>query len=222
MKVAIIIPVGPGHEHYPKIYDAPVGGSVIYVPDHHGLLGRSKARNMGMEMAPKDTEWFFFLDADDELELGAYAKMQRAVLAAPKAKAIFGSISGWTSRGIRRLFYNSYPKSWDELVELDTESVFCISALFRAPEALEIGFKEDLDTTETLEFSMAFIAKHPWVKSRLVFSLCHTDRPSAGGPRGYDTLDWHAELRPLMAWGKKRGRIPLTSEERNVPGRYWL
>ena len=216
VKISIITPVGPGHQRYTQPADS------ICVDDTHGKLGRSKARNMGMEIA-KDSDWFFFHDADDELVTDAHDIMLKAIADSPEAKAIFGSIGGWSSNG-RKIpvdEHNRYPENWDDVVNGDTNGLFSISALYRAPEALQLGFKEDLDTTETLEFSMAFIAQHPWVKVRDVFSLAHCDRPSAGGPRGYGPIDWHAQLRPLLAWWRKRGRVPLTADVRHSKKEYW-
>jgi glycosyltransferase involved in cell wall biosynthesis len=210
LRIAIIVPIGPGHQDYTQPPEA------ICVDDSKGALGRSKARNIGMRRAA-EADWFFFLDADDELAPNAKDEMLKAISESPGKKAIFGSIAGWTETGgpIRR---NAYPKTWEELVSTDPrEGLLSISGLFSAPEALEVGFNEDLDTTETMEFSLAFAAKHDWVKSRRVFSLSHCDRASAGGPRGYTSIDWHGEMRPLLRWWKKRGRKPLNDRR----GEYW-
>lgn len=75
---AIIIPVGPGHEILCNEALTSVNESFkknaglfseiipIQIDDHEGILGRSKARNTGIQKAMEmGIEWLFFLDADD-------------------------------------------------------------------------------------------------------------------------------------------------------------
>jgi len=88
MKCAVVIPVGPGHEYLVEDSIESVEEAfatnqgpfaefnVLRVDDMQGLLGRSAARNKGVEEAQKQgAEWVFFLDADDLMDSGAFGVM---------------------------------------------------------------------------------------------------------------------------------------------------
>ena len=71
MKLSVITPVGPGHQEVVKnamrsvafLRSGPFDAiRHVIIDDGEGRLGRSRARNLGMETA---ADWFFFLDADD-------------------------------------------------------------------------------------------------------------------------------------------------------------
>lgn len=96
LSCAVVIPVGPGHEAFSRDAAASVVRAWEHDPgpfsslqlavvlDTDGRLGRSRARNQGLDSHPAD--WHFLLDADDEM-------MPRAFLLVDlEAPATFGAV----------------------------------------------------------------------------------------------------------------------------------
>ena len=221
MKLTIIIPVGPGHE---DIYQRAVMSCelamrnpnvftevrVRTVFDLRGKHGRSKSRNMGMN-AYGDSDWYFFLDADDQMFPLALSAFKA------QAHAIFGEVmleKSHQTRLERQRLKNSYPDNWAMLVSNPVVGSLSMGAFFRASMAREISFHEGLDRAEDWEFYLAFAAKYTFIKLREPLCIIGNTQPSAGGPRGYKRIRWCEEVQPYVDYWKKRGRKPMTREER--------
>ena len=220
MNLAVIIPVGPGHSECAvsachsvlRASTGPFSKVVAYpVNDLAGKLGRSAARNAGMDK-DKDADWYFFLDADDEMEPKA---CDLAAASLRHHDAVFGAVcrQGVVTRE------NMPVESWDDLMTHGSRGTLSMGAFFRAEPARELGFHPMLDAGEDFEFYYAFLAGHSFRKIREPLVTIGSHLPPAGGPRGYDTLDWNAACEPFRAFWQKRGRIPLPPEERAQP--YW-
>lgn len=185
MKVAVIIPVGPGHEELAKRAVASVRSAwathrgpftefvVHVVDDTKGELGRSAARNRGMDEAPAD--WHFLLDADDEMYTGAFRLVDL------EASATFGAI---TLLG-RRYRRDVWPCTRDTLLARGAHGTLSMGCFVRGD--LGLRFDESLDAGEDFDFYMRL----PSFTKRLepLVSIGY-DQPSAGGPRGYESIDW--------------------------------
>ena len=103
MNVAVVIPVGPGHRECAKEAEASVAAAwdrtqgpfdameVRTVHDHNGAMGRSRARNLAMGIAPAD--WFFLLDADDQMMPDAFALVDTTQPATFGAVCLDGVVS---------------------------------------------------------------------------------------------------------------------------------
>ena len=225
MRVAVIAPVGPGHEDYLKSWQDSIvaahtpGVEVGMYWRHDDGRGRSAMRNYIMGRARAD--WFFFLDADDEMTPNALADFLRLHKEDPDCDAFIGSIGGIQANGndaIRGA--NQYPKNRLELAATTKlNGLFSISGFYRAAKAKAVGFHEDTDTAETYEFQCAFIAQYPWKKVREQFTRIRLDRPSAGGARGYEDLQWLDACRPVFDFWRKRCFVPMTRSQRK--GTYW-
>ncbi len=191
MGLVVITPVGPGHESI-----LPLAALSVLHLEHHkfteithviindtkGELGRSKARNLGME-TPAD--WFFFLDADDVMMPYAprFAKNQ--------ASAIFGAVqvNGRVPPS------NKWPCGRKELFEHGGEGTLSMGCFVRAEVAREVRFDETLDKGEVFAFYMRLPSFYK-VKPPLV--SINSKIPSAVGPRGYEELDWHKTCREVI------------------------
>ncbi len=185
MRLAVITPVGPGHQQF-------VSGAIesvqvaqnnntafsdvrhIVIDDGKGELGRSHARNRGMV---DDADWYFFLDADDRMRPDAL-NMQHF-----ETQAIFGTIS---LVGPKRTM-NVYPCGWREIALHGARGTLSMGFLCRADVARRLQFNETLDAGEDFEFYLR-LDDFTKIDRPLVDIGYHL--PSAGGPRGYDNIDW--------------------------------
>lgn len=184
MRLAVITPVGPGHEKIVELAKASVLHAApgpftdikhIIVDDHRGDRGRSRARNLGIERAA-GCDWLFFLDADDRLLAGALTRNDF------EAPATFGAVM--TSGRI--IDQNVWPCSWADIA---MRIVGTLSMGFFCRADLGMRFDETLDAGEDFEF---YLRLPGFTKRREPLVDIGYDAPSAGGPRGYDQIDWAA------------------------------
>src|SRR6185369_8553529 len=181
MRLAVITPVGPGHEEIVRGAIASVEAAApgpfsvrhVLIDDLYGNLGRSKARNRGMVAA----DWYFFLDADDRMRPDALT------LNDFDYEATFGAISldGKITKE------NVQPCGWQEIARHGAFGTLSMGFFCHADVAQELRFNEDLDAGEDFDFYMR-LPNFTKIEKPLVdigYSL-----PSAGGPRGYEKIDW--------------------------------
>ena len=183
MRLVVITPVGPGHEEYardcidsvriekdraPKEIWQSVEHKII--DDTEGKLGRSKARNIGME-TPAD--WYFFLDADDRMAKGCLE------LCDYKSPATFGAIAKIGGE----FCYNVFPCGWREVALFGAYGTLSMGFFYRGP----LRFNEALNAGEDYEFYMRLPSF-----TKVADPLCEIGyrRNSATGPRGYKRINW--------------------------------
>lgn len=183
MRVGIIIPVGPGHEHVAeeavdsverawKMTPGPFTDHlVVRVPDPEGHLGRSAARNWGMD-AFRDLDWHFLLDADDRMMPEAFMHVRRDSPATFGAVFLRGKVSP----------HNRYPVSRSDLFVHGAKGTLSMGCFVRGD--LGLRFNETLDVGEDFDFYMR-LPGFTKVKQPLVDIGWRV--PSAGGPRGYQS-----------------------------------
>jgi hypothetical protein len=182
MSLAIITPVGPGHEEAAErcIHSVQVATAGvqhvrhIIVEDHAGRMGRSYARNLGMV---DGVDWYFFLDADDTMMPGVTDWND------VNSPATFGAVC------LDRQVFNKnvYPCGWHEVATRGARGTLSMGFFVKASLARQMRFNEKLDAGEDFDFYMR-LPKFTKIEMPLVdigYSL-----PSAGGPRGYDRIDW--------------------------------
>ncbi len=185
MRLVIITPVGPGHEVYAEraiksVHEASwhrVGFTSVrhvVVSDKDGKLGRSKARNIGMA---DDADWYFFLDADDRLRGDALTRNDF------EAPATFGSLS----LNGRPFISNVWPCGWREVALHGARGTLSMGFFVRADLAQRLRFDEAMDRGEDFDFYMRLPGFTKLAEPLVDIGY---DLPSAGGPRGYDSIDW--------------------------------
>ena len=197
MKLTVITPVGPGHESILPLaalsvlhleYHEFTEIQHVIVNDTKGKLGRSKARNLGME-TPAD--WYFFLDADDVVMPYAPKFVKGQSVAVFGAVQINGRVPP----------INKWPCSTkEELFKHGGEGTLCMGFFVKAEVAREVRFDETLDRGEDFDFYMRLPSFYK-VKSPLV--SVNSKIPSAVGPRGYEELDWQKTCREIVDRYKK-------------------
>lgn len=184
MKCVVVIPVGPGHEQLAgnatesvvRSWDCERGPfdeiEIFQVPDPAGALGRSRARNIGLE---QPADWHFLLDADDEMLPGAFAELDQG------APATFGAIYFRA----RRYHADVYPCTRDTLFQHGARGTLSMGCFVRGD--LGLRFDESLDVGEDFDF---YLRLPGFTKRRDPLVSIGYDHPSAVGPRGYVRADW--------------------------------
>lgn len=179
----IITPVGPGHEIYAKECAQSVKNEIErairvkqfssikhqIVDDTEGKLGRSAARNIAM----CDSDWYFFIDADDVMMTGA---LDRNDFDAPATFGALRKLNGEYS-------FNVYPCGWNDVAQYGCYGTLSMGFFCRPGPR----FNEDMDGAEDFEFYMR-LPSFTKVAEPLV--AIGYNRPSATGPRGYHRFDW--------------------------------
>ena len=191
MNVVVVIPMGPGHETLAvaagaSVVDAwqwwrgPFADMAIdVVDDRLGELGRSRARNRGIQRNPQ-ADFYFLLDADDKMERMAFGCVD---LDAP---ATFGCVK---LEGINRQVpvSNVYPVTRETLLQFGARGTLSMGCFVRGDVARATPFDESLDVGEDFDF---YLRLPGFVKIAAPLVSIGYDQPSAGGPRGYDATDW--------------------------------
>lgn len=186
MRLVVVTPVGPGHEEFAldAIQSVRVArkrrglfSSVRHevIDDCRGELGRGRARNLGMV---EDADWYFFLDADDVMCADALESCEF------DAQAVFGSVS---FRDARRSRKNVYPCGWRELALHGARGTISMGFFCRADVARRLKFDETMNAGEDYDF---YLRLDSFIKIDRPLCDIGYELPSAGGPRGYVTIDW--------------------------------
>jgi len=208
MRIAVVMPVGPGHTGTVQVAvdsvlaaDLPSGWSVdpIVVMDDRAELGRSKARNVGAEEAG-DVDWLFWLDSDDSLTPQAFRILERELHKSPDLEALWGPIfqkytlwgPGKIALAVREMRFGGCQgpiETFDDLVGFGP--AYCIHSGCFVKKTLHDtvgGFLEAIDFGEDTEYAWACAAHSKRFRKVVedpIFLIC-SDNPSATGRRGLD------------------------------------
>ena len=188
MRVTVVIPVGPGHENSSLRTITTVENAwnksqgpfteifINAIPDHKGELGRSRARNIGMET---DTDWYFLIDADDAMEPDAFS------LCLINHDATFGAI-----KVDGKISKQNHPcNSFHSVVRHGAEGT--LSMGFFLNSIVDLRFNESMDIGEDWYFYIRLVDKYDFIKIEEPLVNISLDIPSAHGPRGYTgEVDW--------------------------------
>jgi len=194
MTVAVIIPVGPGHER-PAIHaerSARLAWAtnrgpfksmrVAVVDDTRGALGRSAARNRGMNDNPAD--WHFLLDADDAMMTRAFPLVDL------DAAATFGTV--WLCG--RRYFHDRWPLTRADIGQHGARGTLSMGCFVRGD--LGLRFDESMDIGEDFDFYMRLPG---WTKRDKPLVNIGYREPSATGPRSQVNGDWLGACNAVIA-----------------------
>ncbi len=199
MRLAVITPVGPGHEGIlplaamsvinlePWCFDEIIH---VIVNDTEGKLGRSRARNIGMN-TPAD--WYFFLDADDII-------MPYAPRFVGKVDHEFDAIFGSVQINGRVTPQDKWPCRIEHIYEHGGLGTLCMGFFVKGEVARDLLFDETLDKGEDFDFYMRLSS---FYKLKVPLVSINSKMPSAGGPKGYVELDWQKTCREVVERYKK-------------------
>lgn len=207
--LAIIIPVGPGHfgvaqQAVDSIQKAIECSQVFsrvehfLVDDSKGYLGRSAARNKGIDKAIQDGfDWIYFLDADDILNQNALNAVQPYL---HKYDAIWGLIAefyhGQHSANIRQ---GQISPISDYVTLITSEPFYSLQMGFFARKTCfkTLRFAEDLDTGEDFDMYLRLWKQFRCIKTTSVFFANRRGLHSTG-PRSADGKAWRNKVESLL------------------------
>lgn len=185
MNCVVVIPVGPGHGRlsiraFASVQDAWAQNpgpfrelQTVLVDDMDGTLGRSRARNQGLDDNPAD--WHFLLDADDEMMPRAFG------LASMTHPATFGAIC----LNGKVTLANRAKVTRETLLSYGARGTLSMGCFLYGN--LGLRFDESLDIGEDFDF---YLRLPGFLKVREPLVSIGYDQPSAGGPRGLASEGW--------------------------------
>lgn len=198
MILCVITPVGPGHDiivdrTIDSVLKARTGPFSIVrheiVYDHEGKLGRSRARNIGMDVCP-EADWYFFVDADDRMRSDAL------LLNDFDSAATFGAVS---LDG--KVISDVWPCTWRDIALRGAVGTLSMGFFCKGELARSLRFNEDMDAGEDYEFYMRLPC---FTKRSVPLVDIGYLTASAGGPRGYVRIDWAGICNTQIAEAVKR------------------
>ena len=224
LKCAAVTPVGPGHaqracecrasiEAAWREHPGPFSGLQFhFIDDGRGELGRSRARNVGVEAARQTgADWIFFLDADDFMT--------------PRAFSIFGEYADrfdavWGLMAIKPPdsvdYHVRFPqaltlRSVDELLLLDPFMTLLMGHFVRTSVAVDLPFDETLDAGEDFDYYIRAWEKYRCTKVAQVLSVNRSDQHSSG-PRAATADQWRVSASARLAAALEKRNLQRDSD----------
>jgi len=188
-EVQVITPVGPGHEELAVEAIASamnLGFDVLPIDDTEGKLGRSKARNIGVQLAK--AEWLFFLDADDLMHEDALKAKKFT-----KCDGIWGLINDGKVRvpQVRSV-------DFDTLVRHEPTQTLQMGHFIRRDVALDYPFDESLDCGEDFDYYLRVWRDKNCIKIPHTLFVNRRGHHSKG-PRSANGAMWRTAVQDLQA-----------------------
>ncbi len=207
MKLAIITPVGPGHEELVEKARQSVEAAKqnpgpwtsiqhVVVDDTDGVLGIPLARNVGVTQS-WDADWYFFLDSDDRMAPDAL------MLNDFEVDATFGAIKIDGNPAPT----DHYPVTPDNLIEVGPVGSLVMGFFARGRMVRCNPWIEVVGPDDWLWFLDVFYRKGYTFRKRYTpLAYLNKDTP-AGGPKGHTkAYDWGASCRSISDLYKVNAR----------------
>lgn len=152
------------------------------IDDREGKMGRSAARNAGIDQV--DTEWIFFLDADDLMHPDAFLSLPSGSFS-----AVFGNIMEY-DKGLAHWRYQVPEiKSYQELISYDPYITLQMGHFVRTEVAKKLRFNEEMDTGEDWDYYLRLWKSYDAIKIRDCLMINRRGMHSTG-PRSATGRDW--------------------------------
>jgi FkbM family methyltransferase len=210
MKCAVVTPVGPGHEYFALDAEESVRHAhatapgpfdeVVYikVDDTRGELGRSAARNRGVQLAQEaGAGWIFFLDADDIMCPYAFAN---ATPHLDRYDAVWGAIyelADDEEAGVIRAGQLLPITRIDQLLGNDPFITLQIGHFVKTAVALATPFAPQLNAGEDFDYYLRVWSQFKCVKIEQPF-FYNRRNTYAGGPRAATDRDWRMAVERII------------------------
>jgi glycosyltransferase involved in cell wall biosynthesis len=189
--VDVIIPVGPGHaDLFNRAVESVsiasnfsgVEARIIRVADTDGLLGRSLARNHGVQRA--EAEWLFFLDADDLMHPRALT-----VDLNTGRDAVFGAICELVGGNVVERYQVPAIDTYEQLIAHDPFITIQMGHFVKREAALQLPFNLDMDCGEDWEYYLKLWQGYACEKiDKPLMINCRGQHST--GPRSATGADW--------------------------------
>ena len=211
MKCGIVTPIGPGHEiaYQSCVISIEVAArndagpfeeiELFPVHDLEGKLGRSKARNLGVEAAhAAECDWIFFLDADDLMFEDAFKAVTEHVR---NYDAIWGLICEAPHGRLEqvKIRENQLRRSTsiDDILKMDPFLTLQMGVFVKTAIALDNKFDEAMDTGEDFKFYLACWSKYQCIKDEYILFVNVRGNHSTG-PRSANGAMWRMAVTRLI------------------------
>lgn len=204
LSCAVVTPIGPGHEQvYYDLCVESIRAAIrkskgpfeeVYlfpVQDFLGDLGRSKARNIGVNLAQiNNIDWIFFLDADDFMFEAAFENLTDYV---EKYDAVWGQIVEMSvgDEGSAKLRDNqvSNIENFETVINNDPFYTLQMGHFVRTDTAVCHPFDESMDTGEDFKYYLEVWKAGRCLKSEKIFFVNVRGNHSSG-PRSANGSQW--------------------------------
>lgn len=214
LKCAAVTPVGPGHVERALECRASIEAAwredrgpfteleFCFIDDSRGELGRSKARNLGVEAARRvNADWIFFLDADDLMTPRGFAIFADCV---NDYDAVWGLMAIKPPDGE---YHIRFPqalslRSVDELLLLDPFMTLLMGHFVRTEVARTLPFDETMDAGEDFDYYIRAWGQYRCTKLTETISVNRADRHSTG-PRSATADQWRINASARLERGRK-------------------
>jgi glycosyltransferase involved in cell wall biosynthesis len=225
MKCGVITPVGPGHADSYRFCASSIEIAaqnstgpfevieLIPVFDLEGKLGRSKARNIGIDLAlESQCDWIFFIDADDVMFDEAFKAITDLAF---KYDAIWGKICeaphGQLANVKIRPGQLESTDNIDDILNVDPFLSLQMGMFIKTSIAAEIKFDEKMDTGEDFKFYLACWLKYKCIKANSVLFINLRGNHSTG-PRSANGAMWRTAVTREISLC----RLELASKEQST------
>ena len=208
MKLAIITPVGPGHDMLAREALGSIAQAAkhsqgpfddikfIRMEDPEGEFGRSLTRNMGvLEAEEAGCEWVFFLDADDLMTDHAFVAMEDYM----NYDAVWGQIYDVKpgENFARRRMEQVPVDSVKDLLNHDPYLTLQMGHFVRTEIALNNPFNVEMDAGEDFEYYLRLWENYSCIKSDKIFFINRRGLNSQG-PRSANGAVWRKSVKKVI------------------------
>lgn len=213
MLCVVVTPLGPGHGRLLNRCKASVSAAQsfskgafrsiqhIVVDDSLGALGRSTARNEGVQRAVAlGADWIFFLDADDTMVPEAFQRMHSAL--GDGFLGIWGTIfekNGDAEPSPRPRQESIW--SFTDLINSDPYLSIQMGHFVKSEIAVAAPFEETLDCGEDFDYYLRIWCRYPCIKLEEPLFVNHRGRSSIG-PRSASGRMWRLQVDRLIDLSK--------------------
>jgi len=208
MKLAIITPVGPGHDIVAKEALGSVAQACahdqgpfddvqfIRMEDPDGEFGRSMSRNMGvLEARESGCDWIFFLDADDLMLEHALTAMEDYM----DYDAVWGQIydvkpdENFARRRVEQVPVDSI----NDILNYDPYLTLQMGHFVKLEVALENPFNVEMNAGEDFEYYLKVWKDYSCIKSDKIFFINRRGLNSQG-PKSANGAIWRNSVKKVI------------------------
>ena len=169
---------------------------IITIRDHEGRLGRSSARNGAVEKT--DTDWFFFLDADDMMHPKAFEGFAPHV----EREAVWGGCMEYKDGFVHNRLQMPVIRDYETLIKYDPFLTIKIGHFVRSNVARNTPFDVNMDTGEDWDYYLRVWKRYDAIKVEEPFYIKVAGNHSTG-PRSATGRQWNAAVDVLIDKARK-------------------